>query len=333
LARDRKRRLNPEAKRQRRIAAATRGFKRLLSQPRPTIASQASQPNRFAIEVRANHQLAERVGGKHFNPVHLGYWRSVRWAFSGSHDSTAEFLEEFVAASRRRRPQQHHAHKQHRSVEMLLHEALLRQHDRGFNRLASYLDWLCKELLPRVLHHPERAFLRKRGSVCWRVQILHEVVRFPAPDPPSLTRQRVKEDRRDFVRITRAILKNPMLRAALLSLYFLYPKAVRAQRGDRAKRRPLFHALNDLCLHWDQRREDGFNRVLDLLAWNPEQFEQLHGEKLARALFKSATGLELDNWCEQQGIDPSSFTRRLNRAMVDLRLHEKRTRSDKPSRN
>ena len=291
-----------------------------------------AEHHRFARESRADNQLAEHIGGKHFGSKHQLLWWELKRALNGCHKvSSCETVEELAAIGRGRHPRKRRCASQARPVEKLLHEALLRQHDGNFDKLCNHLAWLCEELLPRVLRNLNRTFISKHDDdFCWRIQILHTALR----TPKNLTtdqRKRIAGDRRDFIRITRVFLKDAELRANLLALYFLYPEKRRSTRSSkinpRRRRRPLFCALNDICNHWQQRKENPYTTFLDDLAWHFDDFKGLKDQALARALFKRH-GLDFDQWCENSHRDPVGVVRQLNRAMTDqLHLREKRHRS------
>jgi hypothetical protein len=327
MARKRKRRLTPDARRKRLLKSLQISGEQFSYEQ-----MQAEEKYRVARDKRADNQLAEYIGGRHFGSKHRLLWECIRHAFDGCCKiSWRETLDEFSVNGQGRRLRKRRAANQTRPVERLLHDALLRQHARNFDKLCEHLAWLCEELLPRVLYNPNRTFIGKRDDdFCWRIQILHTAL----PPPKDLTteqRKRFAGDRRDFVRITRAFLKDAELRANLLALYFLYPETKRSTRGGkinpRRERRPLFCALDDICNHWQQRQENPYTPLLDVLAWNFDDFKGLKDQELARALFKRCN-LDFDQWCKNPQRDPADVVRHLNRAMTDqLHLREKRRRS------
>jgi hypothetical protein len=320
MARKRKRRLTPEAKRKRLLNDALKALQIGRAQFSDEQLRAEAEHHRFARESRADNQLAEGIGDRHFGSKHQLLWWRVRRALNGCRKiSQRETIEELAAMGQGKHPRKHRYTSRGRPVEKLLHEALLRQHARNFDKFCKHLAWLCEELLPRVLHNPNRAFINKRDDdFCWRIQILHTGLPLP-------------KDKLDFVRIARAILKNAELRAGLLALYFLYPEKRRATRSNkinpRRERRPLFRALDDICNHWQQRQENPYTSLLDVLAWNFDDFKSLKGSERVRAIFMRA-GLDLAKWCIEHGRDEADVVRHLDRAMTDqLRLREKRHRS------
>lgn len=304
----------------------------LLGHPVPHRAADTQTPppikpdgKRHARETFTRSAIAERVGDRHFKEDHRLLWDAVRDAFSGSHDSTDEFLAHLTAVGNGIPLPARTSVGPRKHTELLLHEAVLRQHERGFVRLCDYLSWLCEQLLPLVLLNPQEDFMARSTPLPWRSRITKKAVPVCQPDLPGVSLRRIREDRRDLLRLTRAVLKNGELRGCFLSLYFLYPKCRRSTRADKLSRRPLFEALNDLCLHWSTLREV-FHRVEEVIAWEWRDFKDLRDEKLAHAVFKRVC-LDFDQWSDQQGVDPTSVIRRLNRAIHILRLREACSRS------
>ena len=329
MARKRKRRLTPEAKRKQLLKSLQISGEQFSYEQ-----MQAEEKYHVARDKRADNQLAEGVGGKHFGSKHQLLWWNLRHTLNGCRKiSSRETIEELATIGQGRRPHERRAANQTRPVERLLQDALLRQHARNFDKLCEHLVWLCEELLPRVLHNPNRTFIGKRDdNFCWRIQILHTAL----PTPKNLETEQQKKESREtsgisFSCITRAFLKDAELRANLLALFFLYPEKRRSTRSGkinpRRERRPLFRALDDIFNHWQQRQENPYTPLLDVLAWNYDDFKGLKDQELARALFKRCN-LDFDQWCKNPQRNPADVVRHLNRAMTDqLHLREKRRRS------
>lgn len=308
------------------VEQALKGASAVLERPQAPDSLPTRKQTGYAKKVLLAHELGESVGDNHFSDEHKGYWDDLRNALAGCSNIAAEVFEELTAHGQSEQPDAASQQEPEQSMELRLHKALLRQHASNFDKLSDYLSWLCEKLLYPVLAYPQRTHVTEKDDwLLWRAKICDII-----PDPPNSSKSQHDKnhrDRLDFDWITLGILNNFELRASLLALYFLCPKPIKSTRSDKKCRRPVFHALNDLCLHWRELREDKFHRVVDAAVFNWDKIKEFRGEARLRKACELAD-IDFDDWCKGNGPDPTTVVRRFNRYLTErLRVRDKRPRA------